>query len=877
MEQTMKTLVEAAQEGDQQAIAQLYEKTSKKAYYLAKQLLKDEDTAQDILQDSYVKVFANLHMLRQPENFQGWLDTIVVNKSKDYLRKKKPMLFSQLSSDEEPDQELDFEDERDTFRPEAQVDYRETKRLIQAMIDALPEEQRMAVVLRYLEDMPVKRIAQIMECSEGTVKSRLNYGRKAIKAQVLELEKKGTKLYCMPLIPFLYWMFRQQALSAVVPASVGAGLSAFTGGAAAGSAQASGTAGASSGASGAAGASGTAGVSSGAAGSIGQGVAAGGVGKGVAAAAVKTRAAAAGKGIAMKAAAVAAAVCIGGGAAAGGVYLAKRSEPTVIEQPEEQEEREKRLSDENSGEIQETVEVDIQLSQEEMEALTAVCQAAKDQDYARLAQVFYESFDTLYLLSVDKFQGEYVLFDGAKLLPEVEGEGLLLRTVSRVRTSGNHEGETRYYLIGYYGEFSEGEPDGELLASSLSMWEYTGISNTISFSQAAYTKGEKVGDLEAQEWAKNDEGGWEWDTTATGDYNHEEEEFPYFRGNYHVSFLRESYLGDWLYRRAPDGELIWRMDDTEEYPPKLDFQIEVSSYLMYEESISTMGYQFSEQNPDGTGVYADETGQYFLPSTVEEVIGDMPIFWREESSSYDDGAAPFTGQPSAAESESGNQEAPETEAAVPQDETAALAAYREALESVLTQRKLPDGSDTDPATADMSGNQFAVYDVDGDGIRELFISYLDSANAWQQEQIYRYDPLSEQLKLEFSTRPGIQFYQNGMMKIDEFRNFSYGAVLWPYSVYQYNSASATFEYIGYVTCWEKDYHIQPSDGTVFPEDIDADGDGVVYQISVGSASADGEYVDLDQYNQWEREIFGGAQEITLPLMNLTQENIEKIQ
>ena len=190
MEQTMKTLIEAAQEGDQQAIAQLYEKTSKKAYYLAKQLLKDEDTAQDILQDSYVKVFANLHMLRQPENFQGWLDTIVVNKSKDYLRKKKPMLFSQLSSEEEPDQELDFEDERGTFRPEAQVDYRETKRLVQAMIDALPEEQRMAVVLRYLEDMPVKLIAQIMECSEGTVKSRLNYGRKAIKAQVLELEKK---------------------------------------------------------------------------------------------------------------------------------------------------------------------------------------------------------------------------------------------------------------------------------------------------------------------------------------------------------------------------------------------------------------------------------------------------------------------------------------------------------------------------------------------------------------------------------------------------------------------------------------------------------------------------------------------------------------
>ena len=89
----LKDLVELSKEGDQQAIAQLYDRTSKRAYYLAKQLVKDEDQAQDIVQDAYVKVFTNLHLLEQVENFQGWLNTIVVNKSKDYLKKKKPMLF----------------------------------------------------------------------------------------------------------------------------------------------------------------------------------------------------------------------------------------------------------------------------------------------------------------------------------------------------------------------------------------------------------------------------------------------------------------------------------------------------------------------------------------------------------------------------------------------------------------------------------------------------------------------------------------------------------------------------------------------------------------------------------------------------------------
>ena len=220
VEKDLKRLVELAKTGDQQAIAQLYEQTSRRAYYLAKQLVKDEDQAQAIVQDAYVKVFTNLPLLEQVENFQGWLNTIVVNRSKDYLKKKKPMLFSQMVSEEDEGSELDFEDEGGYFSPDQKVDYAETKRLIQGMIDRLPQEQRMAIVLFYLEEMPVKQIARVMECSEGTVKSRLNYGRKAIKAQVLELEKKGTKLYCVPFIPFLYWLFRQQVLSTVVPGAV---------------------------------------------------------------------------------------------------------------------------------------------------------------------------------------------------------------------------------------------------------------------------------------------------------------------------------------------------------------------------------------------------------------------------------------------------------------------------------------------------------------------------------------------------------------------------------------------------------------------------------------------------------------------------------
>ena len=358
MEQSMKEVVEKAVEGDQQAVAVLYERTNRKAYYLALQLVKDQDQAQDILQDAYLKVFTNLGMLQQPENFQGWLDTIVINKSKDYLKKKKPVLFSQMAAKEEADSEPDFEDESGYFSPEKRVDYSETKRLIQEMIDRLPEAQRMAVVLYYLENLPVAWIAGIMECSEGTVKSRLNYGRKSIKEQVLALEKKGTKLYCMPLVPFLYWMFRQQVLAAAVPGAVGAAIGAA--GAGVGNAVGGGAVGAGVGnavGGGAAGAgntvAGTGATSAGTATAASAGTAsaaASGIGT-AGTVAGKAGLTILGKAIGVKGVAIVAAACVGVGAA-GGVYTAKsrQAAETARVEAEREEERSRRAEERKTEE-----------------------------------------------------------------------------------------------------------------------------------------------------------------------------------------------------------------------------------------------------------------------------------------------------------------------------------------------------------------------------------------------------------------------------------------------------------------------------------------------------------------------------------------------
>jgi RNA polymerase sigma factor (sigma-70 family) len=210
----LKNLVIRAQAGDSRVYEEIYNATKGKAYYIALQLLKNPHDAEDTLQDAYITVFSKIGDA-VPDKFQGWLDTIVINRAKDVLKKKKPMVFAELQSADGKDFIPEDEEERVEFIPEKNMDYQETKCLIQEIIDELPEEQRMAVMLYYYKEMPVGQIAEYFECSDGTIKSRLNYARKAIKAKVEELEKKGTKLYSIPVLPFLYWMFRSEAEEAV--------------------------------------------------------------------------------------------------------------------------------------------------------------------------------------------------------------------------------------------------------------------------------------------------------------------------------------------------------------------------------------------------------------------------------------------------------------------------------------------------------------------------------------------------------------------------------------------------------------------------------------------------------------------------------------
>lgn len=204
--------VASARSGDQDAIAALYEKTYSKVFYTVKSMIKDEDAVFDIVQDTYVKAFAHLDQFQGNTKFLPWVKQIAANTARDWLKKKKPMLFTEMSTGEEQDTPVEelFPDERSEHLPDQVIDQNETTRLIREIIEDLPEDQRAAVGMFYYEEMSVKEIATAMGASESAVKSRLMYARKKIEKKVRELEKQGTKLYGLAPIPFLLLLLRSQ-------------------------------------------------------------------------------------------------------------------------------------------------------------------------------------------------------------------------------------------------------------------------------------------------------------------------------------------------------------------------------------------------------------------------------------------------------------------------------------------------------------------------------------------------------------------------------------------------------------------------------------------------------------------------------------------
>ncbi|MBQ7838278.1 MAG: RNA polymerase sigma factor [Clostridia bacterium] len=219
--QRIAELVSQIQSGDNSAFDELYKLTSERAYFVALEFTKNNQDAEDILQESYIKALSKISELDKPESFSSWLNQIVANKSKDFLKKKKPMLFN--SDEEETDATELLPDEDTSFSPEENLDQTELQKTVMEVLDELSEEKRACVLMMYFEELSVGEIAETLEIPEGTVKTRLFSARKDLKDK---FAKRGiTSAYSVAPIGVVIWALRRMS-DAVSKTFVGSGASA---------------------------------------------------------------------------------------------------------------------------------------------------------------------------------------------------------------------------------------------------------------------------------------------------------------------------------------------------------------------------------------------------------------------------------------------------------------------------------------------------------------------------------------------------------------------------------------------------------------------------------------------------------------------------
>ncbi|MDY3691882.1 MAG: sigma-70 family RNA polymerase sigma factor [Dysosmobacter sp.] len=219
----LSEVIKRCQMGERQAQETLVMETQNHIYFHCWKMMKQEDDALDATQEILISMLEGIKNLREPAAFWGWLNQITANRCKNLMTRGPRE--SQIPEDEEGNSLLDtYESLDEQTVPDKALDNEETRRMVMDLVDALPEAQRLCVLMYYYDEMSVKDIAAALEVSEGTIKSRLNYARKSIKDGVDRYTSQGIKLYSFSPLPFLLFFLQKDANACCLTAEQSAAL-----------------------------------------------------------------------------------------------------------------------------------------------------------------------------------------------------------------------------------------------------------------------------------------------------------------------------------------------------------------------------------------------------------------------------------------------------------------------------------------------------------------------------------------------------------------------------------------------------------------------------------------------------------------------------
>ncbi|UJF33721.1 RNA polymerase sigma factor SigW [Paenibacillus hexagrammi] len=182
-------LAKLARNGDRAAFAELVELYKDKIFHLAYRMLNNKQEAEDAVQETFLRVYTNLHRYDENQKFSTWIFRIGTNLCIDKLRRRKNTysLDAEMPEGEGSDYYSMLPSNEAT--PEKQVIVSETQEQIRQAIDTLPEKYKSVVILRYLHDMSLQEIGDVLNMPVTTIKTRVHRGREYLRKRLEQNEQ----------------------------------------------------------------------------------------------------------------------------------------------------------------------------------------------------------------------------------------------------------------------------------------------------------------------------------------------------------------------------------------------------------------------------------------------------------------------------------------------------------------------------------------------------------------------------------------------------------------------------------------------------------------------------------------------------------------
>lgn len=186
MDLLLKRKIKKVKKGDQDAFADIVEYHKDKLFHLCYRMLGNREEAQDAAQEAFIRAYVNIHSYDTSKKFSTWLYRIATNLCIDRIRKKARLLFRCRSS---RDRRLNMYSQiaADQALPEEELEQVELQEFIQSEILKLPEKYRTVIVLKYIDELSLKEISDILDLPLGTVKTRIHRGREALRNRLRHL------------------------------------------------------------------------------------------------------------------------------------------------------------------------------------------------------------------------------------------------------------------------------------------------------------------------------------------------------------------------------------------------------------------------------------------------------------------------------------------------------------------------------------------------------------------------------------------------------------------------------------------------------------------------------------------------------------------